>query len=183
MWNNFWGWVVFTELCGVLFSLPTPVNPVISLKSGRRVYKFKKCFQCSPERWLRSLQTAAEVHCSLFRCVFIQSLVFFLNKIAAGKQKKFKFRLFPGSFTHIFYIGQCVFRIPEREKFFVSQKYPEWLWVAPSILFYGYWGYFLGAKRMGRDVKRSPPSSAELKNEYCPTYIHGMQTVKLTHLT
>ena len=40
-----------------------------------------------------------------------------------------------------------------------------------------------GRKASGSDIKRSPPSSVELKNDCCPTYIHGMYTVKLTHWT
>jgi hypothetical protein len=42
---------------------------------------------------------------------------------------------------------------------------------------------FPGRKASGSDIKRLPLSSAELKNDCCPTYIHGMYTVNLTHLT
>lgn len=131
---------------------------VISQKSGWRDYKAKKCFQCSPERWLRKPQTAAEVQCSLFRCVFIRgrtsytASVFFKNKIAAGKQKNYIFRLFPETFSHILYIRNCVFWIPGHGKFFLSQKSGLTLGPPPpppSILFYGYRGYFLGVKREG----------------------------------
>jgi len=48
-------------------------------------------------------------------------------------------------------------------------SYPHHLWGPHSLLFNGYWGSFLGVKQSGCKVNHSPPSSAEVKNEWSYT--------------
>jgi len=55
---------------------------------------------------------------------------------------------------------------PGRDKrFFSSQKYPDRLWVLPSLLFSGCCGSFSGVNRPGYEVQ-ALPSSVEVKNEW-----------------
>jgi hypothetical protein len=53
--------------------------------------------------------------------------------------------------------------------FFSLLKCPPRLWGGHNLLFRGYEDAFAGWKRPGRDVDHSPPSSAEVKNEYSCT--------------
>jgi hypothetical protein len=39
-----------------------------------------------------------------------------------------------------------------RNRFFLSPKWPNWLWSLASLLFIGYWGYFPGVKWLGHEV-------------------------------
>ena len=78
-------------------------------------------------------------------------------------------------------VGQPGARIPaEARGFSLAQNRPDRLWGAPSLLLSGHPGSFQGVKRMGRDVNPSPPSSAEVKNEWsytstAPTGLHGVE--------
>ena len=60
-----------------------------------------------------------------------------------------------------------------------SPKRPIRLWGPPSLLFGRYRGSFLGLKRPGRGVDRSPPSNYKGKNEWSctstpPVCLHGV---------
>jgi hypothetical protein len=52
---------------------------------------------------------------------------------------------------------------------FLRQKGPVLHWGPQILLFTGYRCYFPGIKRPGLDVDRSPPSNAEVKNEWSYT--------------
>jgi hypothetical protein len=52
----------------------------------------------------------------------------------------------------------------EPSKVFSTPQRPDRLWGPPSLMSSGYRGYFARAKWPGREVDRSPPSSAEVKN-------------------
>jgi hypothetical protein len=71
-------------------------------------------------------------------------------------------------------------RIPvEAKYYFLSQKSPDRSWVPLIPLFKGFRGSFEGIKRQGSEVNYSPPSSAQVKNEWSypstpPTRLHGM---------
>ena len=58
------------------------------------------------------------------------------------------------------------FRRPGGGRFFSSPKRPDRLWGPPSLIFSGYRGISSGVKRPECDVDHSPPSSAEVKNEW-----------------
>ena len=61
---------------------------------------------------------------------------------------------------------------PGRSKTFCfSPKHPDWPWGPLNLLFNRYQGYFLQVKRLWHDVNHSPPSSAEVKNEWSHTSI------------
>jgi hypothetical protein len=47
-----------------------------------------------------------------------------------------------------------------------SPKHSHHLWGPHILLFNGYWGSFLGVKQSGCKVHHSPPSSAEVENEW-----------------
>jgi hypothetical protein len=54
------------------------------------------------------------------------------------------------------------------------------LWGPPNLLYCGHWSSFPGIKLPGREVNHSPPSSAEVKNEWGytsvpPVYPHGVE--------
>ena len=51
-----------------------------------------------------------------------------------------------------------------------SPKYPEQLWGPTVLLFSGHWSFFPCGKVGGREADRSPPSSAEAKNECSHTF-------------
>jgi hypothetical protein len=57
------------------------------------------------------------------------------------------------------------------EKFFSSPKWLHRLWGPPRLLFTGYQGSFLEVKLLGRNVDHTPPTTAEVKNEWCFTFI------------
>ena len=64
--------------------------------------------------------------------------------------------------------------------FLSSPKRPEKLWGPPSFLCYGHWGSWPGMKRQ---FNHSPPSRAEVKNEWSHIYapsirLHGMEQGK-----
>jgi len=59
----------------------------------------------------------------------------------------------------------CVFFCP-----FLFPRRPGWLWGLYSLLFRGYQGSFQGINQSGREVKHSPASSAEVKNEWSYTF-------------
>jgi len=66
------------------------------------------------------------------------------------------------------------------KKFFSSPKCPDWLWGPTILLYRGYWGFFKEVKQPGCEVDHSPPSSAEVKNEWSctsnpPICLHGME--------
>jgi hypothetical protein len=72
-------------------------------------------------------------------------------------------------------------------KFFSLPKCPDWLWGPPSLPFKGYWSSLLGVKRPRREVKHSPPTSAEVKYEWNytstpPTCHYGVGTQDFTFL-
>jgi len=50
--------------------------------------------------------------------------------------------------------------------FISSPKCPYRLWSQPSLLFNDYRGSFRGARLPWHEVNRSPPSGAEIKNEW-----------------
>jgi hypothetical protein len=66
---------------------------------------------------------------------------------------------------------------------FSSSKRPDRLWGPPSLLFNGHRSSLPGVRRPGRDVDRSPPSSADIKNVWSytvlppppPVYLHGVE--------
>jgi hypothetical protein len=65
------------------------------------------------------------------------------------------------------------------KRYFSLSKCPDLFWGLPSLLFNGYWVYFLGLKRLGREVDL-PLSSAEVKKEWsytsaAPICCHGVQ--------
>jgi hypothetical protein len=71
------------------------------------------------------------------------------------------------------------------KRFFFSPKRPDRLWGPPSPLFNGYRGSFPGLQRPGREVNHSPPSSAEVKNEWShtsdpPICLHGVNRDNFT---
>jgi hypothetical protein len=66
--------------------------------------------------------------------------------------------------------GRSGVRIPaEVRDFSFLQNLPYLLWGLVSLVFNGYQGSFPGVKRPGREVNHSPPSSAEVKNEWSYT--------------
>jgi hypothetical protein len=70
--------------------------------------------------------------------------------------------------------------LAEAEGFFLYPLCPDRLWGPLSLLYKGTGGPFPGAKaRSGRDADHSPPSSAEVKNEWelylvSPNRLHGV---------
>jgi hypothetical protein len=56
------------------------------------------------------------------------------------------------------------FEARQEQKISSSQKLPGWLWGPASLLFSEYRCSFLGVKRLGREVKHSPPSNSEARN-------------------
>jgi hypothetical protein len=79
---------------------------------------------------------------------------------------------------------------PGRGKRFLSS--PDWIWDPPSLLFNKYRDSYLRAKRPEREVDHSPPSSAEVKNEWSytsapPACLHSVDrnnfTVTWPHLS
>jgi hypothetical protein len=59
---------------------------------------------------------------------------------------------------------------PDRVKGFISSaNRPGQLWGPPSLILNRYRGSFQGVKRAGREVDHSPPSSAEVRNEWSCT--------------
>ena len=66
--------------------------------------------------------------------------------------------------------------------FFCSPKYPD-RWCGPQIfLLYGCRGSCPGLKRPGREVGHSPPSNAEVTNDWSSTYVSRTgTTLILTH--
>ena len=72
--------------------------------------------------------------------------------------------------------------IPSRsKKFFSYPKLPDRLRGPFSLIFKGYYEQFLrGVKRPGREAEHSPPSSAEIKNEwsYTPTASYAFVACK-----
>jgi len=57
--------------------------------------------------------------------------------------------------------------IPSRNKIsFSSPKHPDQLWIPPSLLFNDYLGSFLEVKQPGHETDHSPPTIAEIKNEW-----------------
>jgi hypothetical protein len=57
-----------------------------------------------------------------------------------------------------------------KKKLFSDPKLPEKLWAPKASYSKGVWNYFLGgAKQPGREADNSPPSSAEVKNEWSYT--------------
>jgi hypothetical protein len=77
-------------------------------------------------------------------------------------------------------------RIPAgATKFYLLQKRPYQRCGSPSPLFNAYVGSFAGIKRPGRQADHSPPSSAEVKNEWSytaspPTCFHGVDRDSFT---
>ena len=70
-------------------------------------------------------------------------------------------------------------------RFFPSPELPGRLWGPPIRLFIGYRGSFPGLKRPKRQVYRSPPSIAEVKNEWSCTFtspvsLHDMDVENFT---
>jgi hypothetical protein len=53
--------------------------------------------------------------------------------------------------------------------FSLLQKRPDQVWVPPSVLFSGYQGSFPIVKWLRHEVNHSPPSNAEVKNEWIYT--------------
>ena len=67
--------------------------------------------------------------------------------------------------------------------FLSSPKRPDRVWGPSSLAFNGYRGSFQGVKRLGRAVDHSPPSSAEVNNEWSctstdPIRLHGVDRRK-----
>jgi hypothetical protein len=57
--------------------------------------------------------------------------------------------------------------IPSRiKRSFSSPKHPDQLWIPPSLLLNDYLGSFLEVKQPGHEMDHSPPTSAEIKNEW-----------------
>jgi hypothetical protein len=56
-----------------------------------------------------------------------------------------------------------------RKRFFYSQKRADRLWILDSLLFNWYRRFLPEVKRSGRAVNHSPPSSAEVENEWSCT--------------
>ena len=56
---------------------------------------------------------------------------------------------------------------------------PDQCWVPPSLLFFGYWGSFLGVKQPRCDDEHTFPSSVEVKNEWSYT---SVPVVCLNHM-
>lgn len=80
--------------------------------------------------------------------------------------------------------GRLGVRIPAGQ---VISKYPDRLLGLPNFLFGGYRGFSSEVKWSGRDVDQSPPSSAEIKNEWRytsapPLCLHGVRRDKLAFL-
>jgi len=57
-------------------------------------------------------------------------------------------------------------KIPAKTIDFLFQKYPEWLWGSPIILFNWYWVSFLGKKWPGHEADHSLPTDGEVKNTW-----------------
>jgi len=71
------------------------------------------------------------------------------------------------------------------KRFFSSSELPGRLWGPPIPLFIGYQGSFPGVKRPRRQVNHSPPSIAEVKNEWrhtftSPVSLRGMDVENFT---
>ena len=72
--------------------------------------------------------------------------------------------------------------LPFLSHWHTSLKCPDQLWGLPSLLFSGYWG---GCYARSKAVNHSPPSNAEVKNDWSYTstpiiYVHGMGTDNFT---
>jgi hypothetical protein len=70
-------------------------------------------------------------------------------------------------------------RIPVETRLFSSPKLPDRLWGPPSFVFNDHRRSFQEVKRPGREANHSPPSSAEVKNEWScvytlPVYLNGV---------
>ena len=68
-----------------------------------------------------------------------------------------------------------------------APKRPNGLCGTPSLLFSRYPGSFLEVKRSGREVNHSPPSSADVKNEWSctsapPVCLRGMDRSKFPRI-
>ena len=57
-------------------------------------------------------------------------------------------------------------RIPSGARNYPLFRKPRQLWCPVCLLFIGYRGTYTGVKRPGGKVDLSPPSSAEVKNEW-----------------
>jgi hypothetical protein len=72
---------------------------------------------------------------------------------------------------------------PSSGKRFSPPKRPDRLWGPPSLLLKGYWGSFPEVTWSVREVNHSPPSSAEVKNEWrytsAPPYILSWRGTQL----
>ena len=87
-----------------------------------------------------------------------------------------------GTLTRVFVIpsviGTTVFKRILQEIFIFANR-PDGFWNSSTLQLNGYWVYFLEISRPGREVDRSPPCSAEVKNErsYTSTFpmcLHGV---------
>ena len=72
------------------------------------------------------------------------------------------------------------------KRFLSTVKHPDLLWGLPTLLFDGYWGFFQGIKWPGHEIDHSPPSSAEVKDEWscisaAPLCLHDMDRNNLSH--
>jgi hypothetical protein len=65
--------------------------------------------------------------------------------------------------------GGLGFESRQRRDFLSIPKPPHRLWGYTSLLFCAYRGSFPGTKRPGREVRHSPPSSAQVHNEWSCT--------------
>jgi hypothetical protein len=63
-------------------------------------------------------------------------------------------------------VGRSVVQIPAGKKYFFLPKNPYRLWGPPSLLMNGYRRSVTGVKRPRREADHSPPSRAEVKNEW-----------------
>lgn len=105
------------------------------------------------------------------------------------------------SYTHITYRGRSItvrtvtrlragrskFRIPARARnFSLLRNCPGRLSDPLSFIFNGYQGLYRGVKRTMNEVNHVPPSSTEVKNEWCctsspPACLNGVDNGKVLH--
>jgi hypothetical protein len=72
-----------------------------------------------------------------------------------------------------------------KRRLFSSPEHPDKVWGLLSLLFSGYWCYFLGVKWPRRGFDHSPPSSTKTKNLWSytstlPLWFYGMERDKFT---